>query len=145
MIVFEVNGQIGICSLPGSVPAGAAYIELDSAPDYPKEEWVINWETQTIERDEVKRVEAKISSIQTAVQNILDAKAQEKGYDSILSACSYTGHPNPFKVESELYTEWRGNVWAKCYEILGEWQGGLIPEPSEEEVLAQLPELVIPS
>ena len=141
--VWELNDG-AVTYHPECVPE-VGYITVDTLPTFPQEEWVINWTTQTIERDEVKRVEAKISSIQTSVQDMLDSKAQEKGYDTIISACSYTGYPNPFKVESELYTEWRGNVWATCYQILGEWENGIIPEPSEEEVLAQLPELAIPS
>ena len=31
-----------------------------------------------------------------AVQNMLDNAAKAKGYDSILSACSYAAYPNPF-------------------------------------------------
>ena len=58
----------------------------------------------------------KIKQFEQAVQSHLDATAQSKGYDSILSACSYAGYANPFQSEGQLFTEWRGNVWAYCYD-----------------------------
>ena len=41
------------------------------------------------------------------------------------------------------FRAWRSQVWAKGYEILAEVQEGKREIPSEEELLAELPELVI--
>ena len=78
-----------------------------------------------------------------AIQVHLDAKAVEKGYDNIVSACSYAGYPNPFQAEGVVYGTWRANVWTKGYEILAQVQAGERPLPTIEELLAELPELVL--
>ena len=79
-----------------------------------------------------------------AVQHVLDAKAQELNYDSCLSVCSYidTGVPK-FDAEGKAFRAWRSAVWAKGYEILAEVQAGKREIPTEEELIAELPELVI--
>ena len=74
----------------------------------------------------------------TAVQNMLDNAAKAKGYDSILSACSYAAYPNPFQAEGQEFVAWRGAVWAKCYEILGEVGAGTRTAPTVSELLAEL-------
>lgn len=79
-----------------------------------------------------------------AVQHVLDAKAQELNYDSCLSVCSYidTGVAR-FDAEGKAFRAWRSAVWAKGYEILAQVQSGEREIPNEEDLLAELPELVI--
>lgn len=79
-----------------------------------------------------------------AVQHVLDAKAQELNYDSCLSVCSYidTGVAR-FDTEGKAFRAWRSAVWAKGYEILAQVQAGERGIPTEAELLAELPELVI--
>ena len=79
-----------------------------------------------------------------AVQSMLDAKAKEKGYDNIVSACSYAGYDNPFRAEGESYGVWRANCWQVGYRILAEAAAETRPMPTVEEVLAEMPELVLP-
>ncbi len=92
-----------------------------------------------------EEIEARIQKQLTdAVQRYLDAKAQELNYDSCLSVCSYvdTG-VQKFDDEGRCFRAWRSQVWAKGYEILAQVQAGERAIPSEEELLAELPELVI--
>lgn len=79
-----------------------------------------------------------------AVQHVLDTKAQELLYDNCLSVCSYidTGVPK-FDAEGKAFRAWRSAVWAKGYEILAEVQAGKREIPTEEELIAGLPQLVI--
>lgn len=74
------------------------------------------------------------------VQQLLDNKAKEKGYDNVLSACSYAGYDNPFKVEGEAFGKWRSEVWSKGYAILKDITEGhrKLPE-SFKEILDELP------
>ena len=51
-----------------------------------------------------------------AVQNMLDSAAKAKGYDSILSACSYAAYPNPFQAEGQEFVAWR--AWCSVGEML---------------------------
>lgn len=94
----------------------------------------------TIEEKQA-RIQAQLIN---AVQSVLDKKAQELLYDNCLSVCSYidTGIQK-FDDEGKAFRAWRSQVWAKGYEILAEVQEGKREIPSEEELLAELPELVI--
>lgn len=79
-----------------------------------------------------------------AVQHVLDAKAQELLYDNCLSVCSYidTGVAK-FDAEGRAFRAWRSAVWAKGYEILAQVQAGQRAIPTEEQLIAELPQLVI--
>ena len=61
---------------------------------------------------------------ESAIQAYLDAAAHAKGYDSILSACSYAGAVNPFQAEGVSFVAWRGAVWQQMYAMLAAVQGG---------------------
>ena len=77
-----------------------------------------------------------------AVQDYMDATVQARGYDGILSACSYvdTG-VEKFDNEGAKCREWRSAVWAKCYEVLDDVLQGNRAIPTAEELLAMLPKL----
>ena len=80
-----------------------------------------------------------------AVQCYMDAKAKERNYDNILTACTYATDPNPkFAAEGQACVEWRSKVWASCYTILAEVLAGEREIPTPEELLAELPQLVWP-
>lgn len=108
----------------GPLPEGASLV----APEMSKEQ-------------KEAQIQAQLTN---AVQYVLDAKAQELFYDNCLSVCSYidTGVPK-FDAEGKAFRAWRSAVWAKGYEILAQVQSGERGIPSEEELLAELPELVI--
>lgn len=93
---------------------------------------------------------AQIAEIQTkkminVIQNHLDNAAIEKGYDSILSASSYASFENPFQQEGIAFLQWRAACWAKGYEILEQVTNNEILIPTEEQLILQLPELVLPN
>lgn len=78
------------------------------------------------------------------VQGHLDNEASKLGYDNCNSACTYvdTGVAK-FDAEGRAFRAWRSAVWAKGYEILAEVQSEQRAIPTEEELLAELPKLVI--
>lgn len=75
-----------------------------------------------------------------AVQRHLDAVAQSKGYDNIMSACSYAGAVNPFQQESQRFVTWRGEVWGLCFKVLEDVSNGIAEKPDIDELIAALPE-----
>ncbi len=85
------------------------------------------------------------TTLEVAVQRHLDAAAKAAGYDNILSACSYAGAPNPFQAEGQAFVTWRGDVWAHCYQVLTDVQVGNRTVPTEAELIAELPALVLPT
>ena len=78
------------------------------------------------------------------VQSFMDAKAQEYGYDHILSASSYVTSTFPkFKAEGTAFAKWRDDVWLYCYSVLAEWEAGTSVITTEDELIASLPEFKV--
>lgn len=119
--------------------ANANNAKLEDKGDY--------WEVvaKPIYKPTQEEIEQQIQKQLTdAVQRVLDAKAQELNYDSCLSVCSYidTGVAR-FDAEGRAFRAWRSAAWAKGYEILAQVQAGERGIPTEAELIAELPELVI--
>ena len=77
-----------------------------------------------------------------AIQQRLDAFAQERGYDNIMSACSYFGSGNArFKAEADRAIQLRDDTWAICYAILAAVLAGERAVPTLEEIVSELPAL----
>ena len=75
-----------------------------------------------------------------AVQTALDNFAKTRGYDGIMSACSYSNSTDAqFKLEADYCIALRDTTWRKGYEILAEVKAGNRPVPSVEELIAELP------
>lgn len=75
-----------------------------------------------------------------AVQNHLDSKAYERGYDSIFTACTYDGDPNPmWDAEGKAYKAWRSAVWQYCLQVMIDCESGARPIPAGTELIAELP------
>jgi len=71
------------------------------------------------------------NQIVSETQRRLDEFAQTRGYDSILSACTYATSSVPkFRSEGQYCVDARDATWAKLYEILAEVQSGARPAPS---------------
>lgn len=92
-----------------------------------------------------KPVEEIQSMLAAGVQQHLDNFARTRGYESMLSACTYATSTNSrFAPEGQYCVAARDDTWAMCYQILEEVQQGLRPTPTLNELLAMLPALVWP-
>lgn len=89
-----------------------------------------------------KNLEELTALFKEKTQELLDAKAREKGYDDILSACSYAGYDNDFRAEGEAFGIWRARVWKYGYGLLSAIAEGKHKMPkSFDEILAEMPTL----
>lgn len=81
------------------------------------------------------------------IQQRLDAFAQTRGYDNMLSACTYATSSVPkFKSEGQYCVDARDATWAKTYEMLDEVQAGAHPLPgSIADIEVELPALAWPA
>lgn len=87
-----------------------------------------------------KNLEELTALFKEKTQQLLDAKAREKGYDDILSACSYAGYDNDFKAEGEAFGIWRAKVWKYGYGLLNAIAEGKHKMPkSFDEILTEMP------
>lgn len=102
--------------------------------------------TEFVSDADLVGVSEKITGFTEAIQRELDAQARALGYDSIISAITYADEPQntSFQNEGKAFRKWRSEVWTYGYNLLGQWQAGNIPEPTEAEVITGLPALVLP-
>lgn len=124
-----------------------AYIPLDPANrDYSQYlEWIADGNSP--EPVAALTLDQLIAANIAAIQAELDRQAQAKGYDSILSACSYAAQASnaPFQAEGTAFLEWRSDVWSQAYAFLAKVQAGTEALPTPEQAVAQMPALVLPS
>ena len=76
------------------------------------------------------RPDQLLAQIVQATQTRLDAFAQGRNYDGILSACSYATSTVPkFQAEGQYCVQARDATWAALYAILAQVQAGERPLP----------------
>lgn len=94
------------------------------------------------QQGEQEQTEKLIAQFTKAVQKWMDAKAQERGYDNIISACTYVYSSDAvFAKEGAAAKEWRDKVWRYCYDVVAQVVSGSRSIPSTSELLAELPKL----
>lgn len=107
--------------------------------------WVVNGDVieRTMEwvvADDETRISRLVEAYRVAVQGLLDTKAKERGYDNIFTAITYIGDDDPtYSAEAAAFKSWRSACWRQCETIE---QAGT--EITIAEVLAQMPELILP-
>lgn len=80
-----------------------------------------------------------------AIQNRLDQIAKERGYDSILSLCSYATSTVPkFRAEGQAGVDLRDKCWLIGYQVLSDIVNGVREFPSVEEALTMMPQIEWP-
>ena len=76
------------------------------------------------------------------VQAHLDAAAQARGYDNMLSAVSYAGSGHPtFGPEGAAFRDWRDACWVAMFAWLDGFKGGNHLPMDEQALLSVLPTL----
>lgn len=88
----------------------------------------------------------RIASYIMAVQEMLDEAARGRGYDGILSACTYAASTvERFRKEGLACIAWRDAVWAECYRLLDEVKAGQRQPPQMAVLLSSLPVIEWPT
>ncbi|PUE08988.1 hypothetical protein B9Z51_08625 [Limnohabitans sp. T6-5] len=90
--------------------------------------------------------ESMKNRIMGQVQSRLDQVAQERGYDSMLSLCSYATSTVPrFAAEGQYGVDLRDQTWAALVQIYAAVASGARAVPSWDDIEAELPAVVWPT
>lgn len=110
--------------------------------------WTQQWEVYALNPGEAAQAVARLQQdIVDATQQRLDNFAKTRGYDGIVSLCTYATSPTAkFQAEGQYGVEARDATWAKLYEILAEVEAGTRPVPSGyQDIEPDLPPLQWPA
>ena len=141
-----------------NVPQGCSYVE-GFAPGFNHRwtngAWVGNppppypyyrWDSITATWVDDRPIAEIQKTLTDAVQAHLDATAQARSYDTLVSLTSYVQSTVPkFANEARAGLDWRDNVWTYCYLQLQEALAGNRAIPTEAELIAELPPIVWPT
>ena len=109
---------------------------------------VYKWSVRDMTTAEIVEVDKRISTdIVNATQSRLDTFAQSRGYDSILSACTYaTSTIAKFQADGKYCVDSRDNTWSTIYQYQEEVSAGTKPKPTSfVDIEPLLPALEWPS
>jgi len=77
--------------------------------------------------------------VSKAIQAMLDKSSLSRGYDSVISECSYATSTGSFGAEAQVTVDWRDAVWTYAYQVQEDIKGGVRTEPTLADLLAELP------
>lgn len=111
------------------------------------QQWEQDWQVVALTAAELQSRDAALyEGIVDATQVRLDAFARSRGYDSILSACTYaTSSVAKFATEGQYCVDARDATWDALLTMLAEVQAGTRPRPAGyANIEPELPALVWP-
>ena len=121
---------------------------VEGTPVQDGDVWNQTWQVAPLTPEEI---EANLQVLQAGIvrqtQQRLDAFAQDRNYDGILSACTYASSKvAKFAVEGQYAVTARDNTWGTLYNIMLEVQAGTRPLPSGfADIEPDLPVLTWPT
>lgn len=122
--------------------------EISPAFNDARNRWEQQWAIRSATDVEIsERKESLKNNFIIQTKRRLDGFAQSRGYDNILSACTYSASLiQKFSVEGQYCVSQRDATWAKLFEIIGEIETGARPIPkSFQDIEPELPVLAWPN
>lgn len=86
-----------------------------------------------------------LEDYENAIQATVDAAAKTKLFRDGVTLASYTASTNPqWAAEAVAFVAWRDQIWAYSYTELAKVQAGQRDQPTVEEFLTELPDIIWP-
>lgn len=107
--------------------------------EYTTEEDVVVTVAEQEEELQAKLMQAKAKEAERAVQEHINAKCVELGYDSENSIAKYLVDGNAFYDECRQLSLWISDVWVYAHTVQSDVLAGTREMPTIEELIAELP------
>lgn len=132
---------VGATEPPVYDPATEKVVELPPVEE--GSSWVQAWEVRDLTAEEIGEMQQTVlRAVQEEAQRRLDAFAQERRYDGIVSLASYaTSKVEQYHKEGQYGVDMRDEVWATLRSIEDAVLAGERPLPTYEEAISELPDL----
>ena len=141
------NVAIDVCTNPTELFHPDLAKMFVTVPDYVENGWVLNDDVWTSKPSAQGPTSEQVKNIISfAIQKKLDEFARTKGYDSILSACSYVSSTNEsFRAQAQYCVQARDDAWTMASKIWEEVAAGTRTAPTSlEDIESTLPSLTWP-
>lgn len=100
----------------------------------------------TAEQKQAAALEETKAAFSGAIQAHMDDFAKAHDYDTIHTGASYAGDPNPkYDAEGTAMRNWRSAVWVYANAEMAKVLTGQRPQPTIEEMIAELPVIQWPA
>ena len=128
---------------------------IGSEPQYDRVTHRIGNVTYTVGTDEVLKVyevvaipqeeiiATTVKAMEEAIETHINTTVKAKGYNSQDSIAKYLVSGNPFYAECTTISLWIGSVWVYSHQVQADVMAGTRVMPTIEELIAELPALVI--
>ena len=94
----------------------------------------------TAQQRHVQAMAAAVETYRAAIQSLIDAKANERQYDSGATLASYVNSTiEQWAAEAQVFVAWRDAVWLYALAELDKVKSGEREQPTVEAFLAELP------
>jgi hypothetical protein len=125
------------------------WLVVDKFQDYTDQTGVVHTKQQQEQEALAKAAEEKlqqtVKTYEAAIDSFFDQKAKEKGYDSRITCALRAGFVGPFQQEGIAFAQWMDNCYSYIYQVLEQVKANTRPQPTIEELLAELPVLTWPT
>lgn len=143
---YDEDGEI--ITPPETVPGWHCIVRAESLPEAARP-FIVTEPTdiEPIPAGGLIRPSLTVADAVSIAQSRLDQFAQHRGYDGILSLCSYATSSDPqFAAEGALGVQVRDETWRALYQILADIKNGQRPVPNDfSEIESELPTMEWPA
>ena len=104
---------------------------------------VVNKTEEEINEYLAKKVQDIAEKMEQGIENHINETVKSRGYNSQDSIAKYLVSGNPFYDECTAISLWIGSVWVYSHQVQADVMAGTRTMPTIEELIAELPALVI--
>lgn len=113
-------------------------------------QWQYKWRidelsAEQIAANQVTKTAALLATYVNALTNHLDVVAQSHNYDNRITCSVRAAYPGPYQAEGIAFGSWMDQCNQIGYQMLADYQTGLISQPTVEELITSLPEMIWPA